>query len=223
AVLQGKWSCRVLAVLHVDRLDAVQPQGQLLALGDDLIGVPLAARRVDDRHRNRGDVDDGPGAVLRLGPDVPDVRLVAELGADLLGIGAREVDALVGVGSAVDLGADLEVLVGLLRAQVASLAGVGDDRAAFDAPVGVAHAVPVLDARLAVDEGLPAAAARAARLGACEEGGGQHEHAAHHGPSAVEWDLTSFRTKMKSAHVSAIRVWISLRTRAAGKGAAGSK
>jgi hypothetical protein len=62
-------------------------------------------------------IDDGAGAVARIGPRVVDVALVAGLGARLLGILAADKDAAVGVVADPELGVDLEVLVFVLRDQ----------------------------------------------------------------------------------------------------------
>src|ERR1700731_2152556 len=87
AVLEGDPSVRKLGVLYpVNGLLAVEGNGEGRALRRDFKHVPLAGRM---RHRvDLGDIDDGARAVARIGPRVPDIDLVAIVGADLLGIGA---------------------------------------------------------------------------------------------------------------------------------------
>src|SRR5207244_3476554 len=122
SVLQREWPGRVLAVLHADCLHAVQLHRELVALRADLVGVPFAARLVDDRHGNGGDVDDRARTVLRLGADIPDVDLVAGCGAHFRRIGAAEENTAVGVRRGPEFGADLEIPVGILRDEIAALA-----------------------------------------------------------------------------------------------------
>src|SRR5437016_7163630 len=152
--LEGEGALRVLTVLNVHGLDSVQHDGEVGALGRDLVGVPLAAGL--GHRRDLGHVDDGSGAVGGLGALVEDVHLVGAGGGDLLGIGAAEEDAAVRGVVRPELGPDLKVLVRALRDEKAALALVGDDGAVLRSPVGVADAVPVVQAGGAVDERGPA-------------------------------------------------------------------
>ena len=140
--LEGERSLRELAVLDIDGFDTVEHDGQLRTLGRDLIGVPFAAGL---GHRSYfGKIDDGPGAILLLWALVVDIHLVGALGADVFGIGNSNENAAVRGGVRPELGPDLEVLVGVLRDQMAALAFVGHDGAVLDPPVGIAGPVPVL-------------------------------------------------------------------------------
>src|SRR5581483_4697804 len=65
-----------LLLVDIDRLHAVQPHRHAAAPGGDLVGVPLAAGAIGERHRHGGDIDDRARAVPRIGPRVPDVDLV---------------------------------------------------------------------------------------------------------------------------------------------------
>jgi hypothetical protein len=56
-------------------------------------------------------IDDGAGAVARIGPRVEDVALVAGLGSRFLGVLAADEDAAVGIIADPELGVDLEVFV----------------------------------------------------------------------------------------------------------------
>jgi len=56
-------------------------------------------------------IDDGAGAVARVGARVEDVALVAGLGSGLVGVLAADEDAAVGIVADPELGVDLEVLV----------------------------------------------------------------------------------------------------------------
>jgi hypothetical protein len=88
---------------------AVEHDGKVAALGRDLHGAPLApglGHRVD-----LGMIDDGAGAVARIGPRVEDVALVAGLGSRFLGVLAADEDAAVGIIADPELGVDLEVFV----------------------------------------------------------------------------------------------------------------
>src|SRR5256885_3102723 len=88
AELQGKRPLGVLAVPNVDGLDSVQHDGQLRALGRNLVGVPLATGL---RHgRDLRDIDDRAGTVGRLGALVVDVHFIARDGADLGTIAAAQ-------------------------------------------------------------------------------------------------------------------------------------
>jgi hypothetical protein len=115
---------------------------QMRAFGGDLIVVPFAARF--GHRRYLGDIDDGPGAILRLWALVVDICLVRALGADGFGIGNAKKDAAVRGVVGPELSPDLEVLVRILRDQMATLAFVGHDRAVLGPPVGVADPVPVV-------------------------------------------------------------------------------
>jgi len=58
------------------------------------ISILGASHRVDF-----GVIDNGAGAVARVGPRVEDVALVADLGSGLFGIFAADEDATVGIGA----------------------------------------------------------------------------------------------------------------------------
>src|SRR5207237_3766022 len=88
--------------------------------------------------------------------DVPDVHVVAGGGANLLRIGAADEDTAVRVGVGVELCAQLEVAVRLLRHQETGLALVRDDRTAFGMPVGIADRIEILRTLLPVHQRLPA-------------------------------------------------------------------
>src|SRR5438093_7734579 len=128
-------------------------------LGRDFVGVPFAARlrhRVDLRH-----IDDGAGAVGRIGPFVEDVDLVADLGVDLRRLVAANEDAAVGVIIGPELGLDLEILVRLLADEIGGILALGDlvrnQRPVFHRPIGFADLGPVAHLG-AVDERHPAIA-----------------------------------------------------------------
>src|SRR5436853_1781487 len=154
AELQGKRSLGVLAVPDVDGLDSVQHDGQLRALGGDLVGVPLAA---GFRHgRDLGHVDDRSGAILRLRTLVVDVHFIAGDRTDLGAIGAAQENAAVRRVIRPELRLDLKVLVGIIREEISALALVGDDGTVLRSPVGVADGAEVAHASGAVDERGPA-------------------------------------------------------------------
>src|SRR5262249_44801443 len=103
-----------------------------------------------------GGVDDRTGAVARVRAGVEDVDLVGVLAGDLVGVGAADEDAAVGVVADPELGADLEVAVVILRQQVAVLPRlVGYQPTVLDAPVGVADRCEVIGV-LAVEQRDPA-------------------------------------------------------------------
>src|SRR5438477_403556 len=154
AELQGKRSLRVLAVPNVDGLDSVQHDGQLRALGGDLVGVPLAA---GFRHgRDLGHVDDRSGAILRLRTLVVDVHFIAGDRIDLGAIGAAQENAAVRRVIRPELRLDLKVLVGIIREEISALALVGDDGTVLRSPVGVADGAEVTHAGGTIDERGPA-------------------------------------------------------------------
>src|SRR5499426_4595358 len=153
AELKSERPLRESAVLDVDRLDPVQHHDQLAALGGDLVGVPPSAGL--GHRRYLGEIDDRPRAVGRVGALVVDIHFVGALRSDLGRIGRADEDPAVRVVIRPELGPDHEILVGVLRDEVAALALVGDDRAPFGSPVGVADPVPVLEARAAVDQRHP--------------------------------------------------------------------
>src|SRR5262249_977827 len=122
-----------------------------------LHGAPFAARlghRVD-----LGVIDDGAGAVARVGPRVEDIALVAGLGSGFLGVLAADEDAAVGIVADPELGVNLEVLLFVPRDQDGRGLGVllvlGHDRPVIDREIGVAVALPVIEI-LAVEEHDPA-------------------------------------------------------------------
>src|SRR5262245_55353280 len=120
AKLQGERSLGELAVIDIDSLDSIQHDDQLPALGRDLIGIPFAASL--GHRRYLGEIDDGSGTIIRLWPLVIDIHLVGALRADVFGIGNANENAAVGGVIGPELGSDLEVLVGVLRDQMATLA-----------------------------------------------------------------------------------------------------
>src|SRR5215472_7160873 len=96
AVLQGDAALGVLAVGRaVDGLDAVERDVETRALDADLVGVPLAAGL--EHGCGLGGVDDRTGAVARVRAGVEDVDLVGVIAGDLVGVGAADEDAAVGV------------------------------------------------------------------------------------------------------------------------------
>src|SRR4029077_18450398 len=111
--LEGERSLRELAVLDIDGLDTVEHDGQLRTFGRDLIGVPFATGL--GHRRYFGEIDDGPGAVLRLWALVVDIHLVGALGTDVFRIGNANENPAVRSVVRPELGPDLEVLVGVLR------------------------------------------------------------------------------------------------------------
>src|SRR5215211_3686278 len=159
AELQRQWSFGVHAAADGRGFLAVERDGKVAALGRNLHRAPFATglgHRVD-----LGVIDDGAGAVARIGPCVVDVALVAGLGSGLLGILAADEDAAVGIVAGPELDVDLEVLVFFLRDQERRGLGVllvlGHDRAVVDREIGVAVAFPVIEI-LAVEERDPALA-----------------------------------------------------------------
>jgi hypothetical protein len=82
---------------------------------------------------------------------------VPYFGSDLLRVLGADEDAAVGVVVGPELGPDLEVPVRALRHQEAAFALVGDDRAVLDAPVGVPHALEVIQPLFAIDQRGPPA------------------------------------------------------------------
>src|SRR5262245_43993218 len=149
------------AVADVDGFLPVERHDEMPAIGGDLVGVPLARRlghRVD-----LGEIDDGAGAVARVGALVEDVDLVAGPGADGCGILASNEDAAVGLLVRPELGVDLEVLVRVLGDEVTAPALVGHERSVLDAPIGLSGAGPITH-RLAVGQRDPARASLADRL-----------------------------------------------------------
>ena len=94
---------------------AVEHDGKIAALGRNLHRAPLATGL---RHRvDLGMIDDGAGAVARVGARVEDVALVAGFGAGLVGVLATDEDPAVGIVADPELGVDLEVFVFVLRDQ----------------------------------------------------------------------------------------------------------
>ena len=112
-------------MLDIDSFGTIEHDRQMRAFGRDLIG-------------------DSPGAVLRVWALIVDIRLVRALGADGFWIGDAKKDAAVRGVVGPELGPDLEVLVGVLRDQMAALAFVGHDRAVLGPPIGIADPVPVV-------------------------------------------------------------------------------
>src|SRR5688500_132051 len=110
------------------------------ASGGDLQDIPLAARL--GYRRYLGDIDDRPGAVVLLRALIVDICLVCGIGADRFGIGNAKKDAAIRGVMRPGLGADLEVLVGVFRDQMATLAFVGHDGTVLGPPIGVAGPVP---------------------------------------------------------------------------------
>src|SRR5262245_27422478 len=161
AVLQREMPLLEHAVADVDGLLPVERHDEMPALGGDLVSVPLA--RVLGHRVDLGEIDDRTGAVARIGALVEDVDLVAGPGADGGGILASNEDAAVGLLVRPELGVDLEVLVRVLADEVTALALVGDERAVFDTPIGLARAGPVAH-RLAVGQRDPARAGLTDRL-----------------------------------------------------------
>jgi hypothetical protein len=154
-VLQRDPPAGKLSVLRaVDGLLPVQRHGEGRALGGDLIDVLFAG---DFRHRRYlGDVDDRAGAIGGVGPPVPDVHFVGGLAGHFGGIGAANEDAAVGVVIDPELGAKLEIRIGVLRNQE-PVALVGNGDTVRDFPVRVADLIPVVEV-LAVEQRDPACA-----------------------------------------------------------------
>ncbi len=161
SVLQCDPSLRMLGILGaVDGSGAVERHGELRTLGDDLVGIPFVGGL--EHGRRLGHVDDRAGAVARVGALVEDVHFVGVLRGDLGRVGAANEDAAVGFGVDPELGADLEILVGVLRNEKA-VALVGDDEAVGDLPVGVADRREVVEV-LAVEQRNPTGIRLAGRL-----------------------------------------------------------
>src|SRR5262245_2929580 len=159
AELQREWSFGMQAAADARGLLAVERDGKVAALGRNLHRAPLATGL---RHRvDLGVIDDGAGAVARIGARVVDIALVAGLGAGLFGVFAADEDAAVGIVADPELGIDLEVFVFVLRDQKGGGLGVllvlGHDRALLDRKIGVAVALPVIKV-LGVEERDPALA-----------------------------------------------------------------
>src|SRR6516164_2251064 len=159
AELQREWSFGMQAAAGARGLLAVERDGKVAALGRNLHSAPVATglgHRVD-----LGVIDDGAGAVARIGARVVDVALVAGFGAGLFGVFAADEDAAVGIIADPELGIDLEVFVFVLRNQKGGglwvLLVLGHDRAVLDRKIGVAVALPVIKV-LAVEERDPALA-----------------------------------------------------------------
>src|SRR5262249_26684266 len=157
AELQRHWSFGMRPAADARGFLAVEHDGKIAALGRNLHRAPLATGL---RHRvDLGVIDDGAGAVARVGARVEDVALVAGFGAGLVGVLATDEDAAVGIVADPELSVDLEVFVFVLRDQESGGLGVllvlGHDRAVFDREIGVAVTLPVIKV-LAVEERNPA-------------------------------------------------------------------
>ena len=127
-------------MLDIDSFGTIEHDRQMRAFGRDLIIVPLPpALGIGDTLATLGK----PGAVLRVWALIVDIRLVRALGADGFWIGDAKKDAAVRGVVGPEL-PDLEVLVGVLRDQMAALAFVGHDRAVLGPPIGIADPVPVV-------------------------------------------------------------------------------
>lgn len=63
----------------------------------DQEGVPLAAGFIGQGDRHLGEIDDGAHAITRVGARVPDVHLIGIVGPNLVGVGAADEDAAVGI------------------------------------------------------------------------------------------------------------------------------
>src|SRR5687768_15591686 len=101
---------------------------------------------------------DGPGAERRVGALVEDIRLIAALVGNLVGVGTTHIDAAVGVVADPELGPDLKVPVGVLRDQEARFLAdslVGLDDAIYHRPIGAADLVPVFQAPRTVNKRDP--------------------------------------------------------------------
>jgi hypothetical protein len=172
------------ALIDLHRGDAVQPHGHVRAFGRNLVSIPAPAGLVRERYRHGGDIDDRASAVFRVRPSVPDVDLVAILRIDLLAVIAADEDAAIRVARRPELGAQLEVLVRILRHEKAALAAVGDHRAVLGAPVRVADTVEVLEAPVAIEQRLPAHAGQAQLRARGERSGKQSrsQYGSFHGP-----------------------------------------
>src|SRR5207342_1218526 len=94
--LQRNRPAAMPAVVAVHRLLAVQHDGHAVAARSDLVRVP-AVGRLGHGLPDHGDIDDGAGAVARVGALVEDVDLVSVVGAYLVAILAAEENAAVGV------------------------------------------------------------------------------------------------------------------------------
>src|SRR5665213_667555 len=151
----------------IDGLLSVERHGECRALRGDLIDVPLAGGL---RHRiDLADIDDGAGAVGRIGTGIPDVHLIGRGAADLVGIGAANENAAIGFAVDPEFSPDLVIGIALLRDQEA-VAPVGDDGAVLDPPIGVPDLVEIVEG-LAVEQRYPAAIGlRGGPLYGCESG-----------------------------------------------------
>ena len=85
-----------------------------------------------------------PSPVTRVRPLVVYIHLVGALTADVFGIGIANKNTAIRRVIRPELGSDLEVLVGVLREEMATLTLVGHDDAVLGPPVGIAHPVPVV-------------------------------------------------------------------------------
>src|SRR5581483_1838072 len=201
-VLKGDMSVGQLRVLRaVDRLLPVENDGEGRALRRNVIGIPLAGRV---RHRiDLGDIDDGAGAVARIRPRVPDIDLVAIVGADLVGVGAANEYAAVGIRFDPELGLDLVILV-LVLGDEEAVALVSDDHAVLDPPIGVAGLGKAVEI-LAVEQRDPATFARCRRRpghrSQTERKQGNHRSAFHRKYSP----LMLFLVLARSSHFSIAR------------------
>src|SRR5438552_940888 len=133
---------RKLAVLDIHGLDPVQHDYQLRTSGHYLVGVPFAAGLGVGRYLR--DIGDGPSPVTRVRPLVVYIHLVGTLTADVFGIGIANKNTAIRRVIRPELGPYLEVLVGVLRDQMAALALVGHDGAVLRPPAGIADPIPVV-------------------------------------------------------------------------------
>src|SRR6202034_3575086 len=104
---------------------------------------------------------DRAGAIARIGPRVPDIDFVAGLGTDLLGIGAANENAAVGIRFDPEFGPDLVILV-VGFGDEESVTLVRNDHAVFDAPVGITDLAEAVEA-LAIEQRDPPSFARSLR------------------------------------------------------------
>ena len=128
-------------MLDIDSFGTIEHDRQMRAFGRDLIVVPLPpALGIGDTLATLGTArcrTPGLGVDRRYSPR-------SALGADGFWIGDAKKDAAVRGVVGPELGPDLEVLVGVLRDQMAALAFVGHDRAVLGPPIGIADPVPVV-------------------------------------------------------------------------------